>query len=390
MDCRGESVWTVIYRWFVIAELTGYYWKTVFHLKVFQLTQPENRFNHLNKKVMKPLYLLSIILIFLFSCQKENDEILNPEEYSQQIDFTVSEILQPGTPVKLIEFTDAGYYYCTGKTIFFTNYNGRGKIKSVESESDVTCLDYNSREKSLYFGTTSSGLGKYNGNKTKYFTAENSHLPLNYISHVACDGNGNTWFSASVHMQGGLVRYNGRSFTKYLPENSPLPDNLIHQVKYKNNNIYVVSDNPDKPGTIVLKITGNNWNKIFESGGCFIRSMDIGSNGDIYYVSDGREYCGGGLMSDEVVFSFRNQQKTVLREYEESKDHPYLLKIDKRNFVWVVKFPLHMGNTISVFDGEKWNKSPNDFSNVFIHCIEVDEKNNIWLGTSDGIYVLKQ
>jgi ligand-binding sensor domain-containing protein len=330
------------------------------------------------------------VFIFLFSCQNENVEILNPEDFSQEISFTVSEIFQPGIPVKWIELTEDGYYYCSGKTIFFVNSDQNRKVKSFESESDITCLEYNLREKSLYFGTASNGLGKYDGNQTKYYTSENAGLPRNYISHVACDNNGNTWFSSSVHMEGGLVKYNGSVFAKYLPENSPLPDNLVHQVICKNNSIYVVSDNPDKLGTIVSKITGNKWNKIFESGGCSINSMDIDSNGDIYYISDGREYCGGGLLSDEVVFSFSNQQKTVLREYEESMDLPYLVKVDKRNYVWVAKYPLHMGNIISVFDGEKWNKSPENFPEVSFYCIEVDDKNNIWLGTSDGIYILNQ
>ena len=339
---------------------------------------------------MNSRILFAIVLFFLFSCQEDNEEILNPENFSQEISFTVSEILQSGTPVKLIEFTEDGYYYCSGKTIFFVNFDRIRKIKSFESESDVTCMEYNLREKSLWFGTTSSGIGKYDGNKTKYYTEENAGLPRNYISHIACDENGNTWFSSSSHMEGGLIKYNGRVFAKYLPENSSLPDNLIHQVIYKNNNIYVVSGNPDKSGTIVSKITGNKWDALFESGGCSITSMDIDLNGDIYYVSDGREYCGGGLMSDEVVFSFHNQQKTVLREYGESIDLPYLLKVDKRNYVWVARYPLHMGNIISVFDGEKWNKAPEDFPEVSFYCIEVDEKNNIWLGTSDGIYVLSQ
>lgn len=228
-----------------------------------------------------------------------------------------------------------------------------------------------------------------NGN-IQYFTIDNSGFPRNLIRHVECDNSGNIWFNSSAHQLGGLIKYDGSNFSKLLPENSQLPANLIHHVKIKNGKTYVVSNNPKQGGTIVLEINSGSWTELFEDGGCSMSDIEIDSSGKIYYISDSREYCGGGLMLDEVVFSFNNNKKTVLRENEDYMDYPYLLKIDKRDFVWVVKFSSDQHENLSVFDGETWNEAPINFPDYFINCIEVDSQNNIWLGTSNGIYVLNQ
>ena len=81
----------------------------------------------------------------------------------------------------------------------------------------------------------------------------------------------------------------------------------------------------------------------------------------------------------------------MLREYPDLKHIPYyLLKTDKRNYLWNAKFGSQDLKRLSVYDGENWHQPPKDFPDDFINCIEVDNKNNIWLGTANGIYVLDQ
>ena len=66
------------------------------------------------------------------------------------------------------------------------------------------------------------------------------------------------------------------------------------------------------------------------------------------------------------------------------------MNCDKRNFLWVGKLIAREHKLLSVYDGNKWHEAPEEFPDVFIHCIEVDENNNIWLGTDNGIYILNQ
>jgi ligand-binding sensor domain-containing protein len=342
-------------------------------------------------------FLVLVLFVVFLSCDKKDTfpelcEIDNNSAskiFSKQIKFEISEHILAGKKVKQIELISNGYYYSVGKEIFLGNRNNRVS-SSFQAESDILALAYDENNKTLYLGTNKSGFGKLEGDEITYFTVENSGLPRNLISRVECDCNGNVWFSSSAHQLGGLIKYNGSRFQKYLPEDSHLPDNLIHEIEIKNGKMYIVSGNPNKTGTIITEIEGNNWTELFQSGGCSMGDLDIDSDGNIFYIDDSREYCGGGLFPDEVVFSFSNNQKTILREHEDIWHFPYLMKIDKRNYVWVAKFSSNQHGILSVFDGENWQEAPEEFPNSFIHCIEVDDDNNIWLGTNNGIYILNQ
>ena len=81
----------------------------------------------------------------------------------------------------------------------------------------------------------------------------------------------------------------------------------------------------------------------------------------------------------------------MLREHPDIMHiHYYLLRTDKRNYLWNVKFGVQDVKRLSVYDGKNWHQPPEDFPDDFINSIEVDEENNIWLGTNNGIYILNQ
>jgi len=333
--------------------------------------------------------LLLILVVFLFSCEKENEDFQEPEkEYSREISFEITDHLFSGENIKHIEFIENGFYYYSGNKIYLSDKSG-SMLKSFDVASDVLSMAYNPKNGTLYFGTKSSGLGKAKKSDIKYFTVENSNLPRNVIRQVECDVSGNVWCNTSAHMISGLVKYDGRRFIEYTPENSGLPENLIHNIRILNNSIYILSRDVET-GKVGLEFKNNSWHKLFQSGGCGPTDMDIDSEGNMYFIEDSREYCGGGLFPDDVLFSFRNNKKTAHREYEGIVDFPYLLKTDKRDFVWVAKFASVQPKHISVFDGNKWHASSTEFPDDFINCIEVDEENNIWLGTTNGIYILDQ
>jgi ligand-binding sensor domain-containing protein len=336
---------------------------------------------------MKTRFIIISILFFLFSCEKEKEETLPSEKFSQAISFDISEILLPGTPVKCIEITSGGYYYASGNTLFFEGKNG--ETRAVNARSEILSLAYNTKEQSIYFGTKSSGLGRNNGFETRFFTVEENNLPRNLVAAVECDDHGNVWLNCSAHQLGGLVKLTGQHLTTFLPENSPLEENLIYQLRHRNGKMYVMAQNPGT-GKSVFEIAGNNWSKLFETDGCNPADFDVDLRGTVYYIEDSREYCGGGLLPDLVLFAFSGQKKTIRREHENQQNHPYLLEVDKRDYVWKAKFYTDGHKVLSVFDGTQWHEAPDKFPDDFIYCIEVDEKNNIWLGTVNGIYILKQ
>ena len=333
--------------------------------------------------------LLLIFIVFLFSCQKDED-INEPDvEYSPEISFDITTHFFPAENIKQIEFADNRFYYSIGSKIFLADQTGR-TLKTYSADSDVLSLKFNPKDESLYFGTKSSGLGRSKSNNIQYFTVENSDLPRDLIRNVHADNDGNIWFNASAHQVGGLVKYDGKHFTEYNPENSDLPENLLHKICIRENEIFVLSRGAET-GKVGLKFKNNTWYGLFESGGCGITDMDIDSDANMYYIEDSREYCGGGLLPDDVVFVFKNGEKTMLREFPDLMHiHYYLLKTDKRNYLWNVKFGYQDLKRLSVYDGENWYQPPESFPDDFINCIEVDDENNIWLGTNNGIYILNQ
>ena len=141
-----------------------------------------------------------------------------------------------------------------------------------------------------------------------------------------------------------------------------------------------------------MKLSGDNWEQVLHTNGCNILStLEFDEEGRLYYIEDSREYCGGGLMPDYVVFTFINDQKVILREGELGSElYPYILKSDHHKNIWTARFYKEGYGILSVYNQKEWVKAPSGFPTATIRCIEVDENNSIWIGTEDGIYILEQ
>jgi hypothetical protein len=265
------------------------------------------------------------------------------------------------------------------------------QIFTFSASSAVYSMAYNPKDHALYFGTKESGLGRLFNGKIEYFTVENSGLPRNLISKVICDKDGNVWFISSANKLGGLIKCNGKSIEKFLPENSSIPGNLVYDITASGTDIYVSVADP-KSGTFIMKVRDNVWEQVLHTKGCYIfQKVEIDGEGKLYYLEDSREDCGGGLMPDYIVFTFINGEKIAVREGSMGTEFtPYILKCDKRNYLWSVKFYKEGYETLSVYNRKEWIKAPSGFPHETIRCMEVDAENSIWLGTDNGIYILKQ
>jgi ligand-binding sensor domain-containing protein len=335
------------------------------------------------------LFMILLQSMLVFACKKEP----SPEEkpIKPEVGFEISDHLYAGTSVKSIAFRNPGvYFYSTGSLIMLKD--SANKITTYQAGSIVYSMAYNSRDHSLYFGTKESGLGRLHNGNMEYFTVENSGLPRNLISQVICDQSGNIWFNSSASKLGGLIKYNGATIEKFLPENSSIPGNLIYEITASGDDIYLSVADPKGGGTYIMKVRNNKWEQVLRTTGCYVfQNMEIDRDGRLYYLEDSREYCGGGLMSDYIMFSFINGEKTAIREGAAGTEFlPYMIKCDKRNYVWSAKFYKAGYETLSVYNRKEWIKAPSGFPQETIRCMEVDDENSIWLGTDNGIFILKQ
>jgi len=327
----------------------------------------------------------------IYSCNRDAipDNNSGDQPVDSEISFDITEHLFKGSAVQSIALNgQGGYYFAVGKQINF--WESGKQLVSFPVSSEIYSMAFNLKEDALYFGTKESGLGVLKMNNITWFTKENSGLPRDLISKVVCDGEGNVWFNSSASKLGGLMKYNGNTIEKFLPENSALPGNIVYDITVSGRDVFVSAEDP-KSGFFIMKINGSNWSQVLHSKGCFIfQKVEVDHEGRIYYTDDSREYCGGGLIPDNVVFSFFNGEKTMIREGPLGTEFtPYMLKADKRNFIWQAKFYKEGYETLSVYNGKEWVKAPAGFPKDHIRCMETDEENRIWLGTNNGIYILK-
>ncbi len=116
--------------------------------------------------------------------------------------------------------------------------------------------------------------------------------------------------------------------------------------------------------------------------------MDVSSQGTLYVIDD--VGLSSSMMTNKVYRFRSNSVVNILPEISRFACHPYQLKADLRDYLWLAGFGAKEKTNLSVFDGEKWQKPPADFPGLLISCMAVDRSNSLWLGTDDGIYLLRQ
>jgi ligand-binding sensor domain-containing protein len=338
-------------------------------------------FNHgiLSLNMMKRLIIVLLGILSFSGCNiitEKEELILNPE-----IDFTISSHLAIGKEItSIVAIDENNYFYSIGNEIFCIE-NSRENHMSATSK--VLAMAWNDIGKVLWFGTWSSGLARFKDGKISYFTQISNNLPRDLVSDLVCDCNGTVWFSSSAHLLGGLGRYMNGGFKFYAPGNSSLPDNLIKSIACVGDRIFVATG-----GTVtqqkVVEIDGNKW-KLLPVAGYYLMDMDVDREGRVYVIDD--VGLSSSSNSTNKIYLFDNDNyRNILTD----GSWPHCLKTDLRNYLWVSKSGPENSGNLTVYDGKSWHEVPFGFPEMFINCISVDKDNAIWLGTTDGIYMLKQ
>ncbi len=335
-------------------------------------------------KKMKKDYPVFLFFLLIFSgCNtfpEDKDFLL-----SQEIRFDVSSHISVGENVScIVAFDENNYWYSADSKLVQCE---NSQVKNLMISSRILSLAWNSQNQTLWFGTSSSGLGQLKKGILSYYTKASDNLPRDLVSGLVCEKNGQVWFNCSAHQLGGLGCFHNGKFKFYTPGNSELPDNLIKSIAIRDQTIYVATG-----GTVerqkVLTITNNKW-KFLPVTGYYLMNMDVTRDGTVYVIDD------AGLSSSTSVtnkiYECKNGLVRDILPPGTGRDiSPHILKTDLRNYLWVSAFCQEDHSCLAVFDGENWYEAPSGFPDININCIAVDKNNNIWLGTSNGIYILNQ
>jgi ligand-binding sensor domain-containing protein len=328
--------------------------------------------------------LIFLFLLLISGCK--TGEIDDITLLNEEVSFKITAHLYPGTIIKAISFADQNHWFCTSGNEIIEVKKDQKTIHPVTSE--VISMDWNFAEGALWFGTNSSGLGRLKNGSISYFTKASHGLPrTEYIRNIVCDREGGVWFNSSAHKMGGLACYKNGSFTFYSPENSILPDNLVKSIAYSGNNLYVTTGGYVGQQKLV-KISGDQW-ELLPVTGYYLMDMTVDRNGILYLIDDHSLSSSMLNKSRIIVFDGQKIENLTPDNVSGSWYHPYILNTDMRNYLWVAKFGSETSRNLHIYNGKDWIE-PTSFPGDFIHCISIDSRNCVWLGTDNGIYLLEQ
>ena len=301
-------------------------------------------------------------------------------------------------------------------------------LSSQEDEAQVAqyvVLVFQDSRRNLWFGTLEKGVAKYDGNELVYLTMKDG-LPSNRITNIIEDSLGNLWFGTGA----GLSKFDGKAFTNYTLKND-LNSNMI-------SNLFVDSKGHFWVGTWggVYIFNGTEFEKfpipypkietpINEDTKNWITDIIEDHEGNIWFARDGYgavNYDGknvthilkkDGLYSNNITkieidkqghfwFGSRVAEKDNV-DPEKRKGSGGVTKYDRKNYTYFSEIPGlneadvyeiyrdHNNNIwISTVDFGVYRYNGNEFKSfdvpIAIMTIMEDDKGNMWLGGSGGLY----
>ncbi len=189
------------------------------------------------------------------------------------------------------------------------------------------------------------------------------------------------------------MKFDGTNWTAFTPQNSVLPGSLLSDIVMDNQNNKWVTINEGVNGGSIAKINGSNL-QIYDQEEIgiplyYFGNIASGSNNFIYVSID---YSLSSLADNTRpnIISFDGNSWKVINPVDENgKTLGYVGKIavDLTGYLWAST----SANGIAVYNGQNWiyNKS-NSVIESGVFDIAVDNNNNIWIGSGDGVYIINQ
>ncbi len=241
-------------------------------------------------------------------------------------------------------------------------------------------------------------------NKRNFFLSEENGLPLNDINTTFQDREGNIWFGSGGK---GLIKFTGEVFT-YFDKNELIPSNLvISMIKDESGNKWfstldkgVFRVSPDGKTTSIEYINSSVWS-IDQNK----RSIVFGSNFGLHVYKNGSwksYYEEDGLSSNRIRGVKRYTENSFLIGTSEGIEILNVLDNtltplvkSKENYTNIRDFVIQGDSILFAAQTGVYSARKGDITSIHrfdasINCIELDESNNLWVGTENGLYIRTQ
>jgi len=232
-----------------------------------------------------------------------------------------------------------------------------------------------------WIGTLSSGLIKFNDLSWEKINTSSSGLPSNDIECVTVDAAGNKWIGTSE----GLAIFDGSNWVVYDTLNSGLPSNGIRDIVIdKSDNKWIVTGGhfwghlyPES----LAKFDGTNWT-IFDSNNSILSDSE-----NVFCIiedKNGVKWFGtnnGLIKYDDFEWTRYTESNSGL-----ANNIIIGIVIDDSNNKWILHPHWSQKYILSKFDDQEWVNYPDTLSHSDSYwCLTVDKENKKWIGLNgDG------
>lgn len=337
--------------------------------------------------------IIASSFVLFFSCEKE---VTSPKD--RIIHIGNSEHILPNYYITSIDFDSEGTAWIGTFKQGILKYNGSATYYHSENSSlpdSIVVWDLTVDRNDVVWIGSDSGLIKYDGNNFIVYNTSNSPLAEDVVWSIAADDDNVLWLASCRFRQGGLMTFDGTNWTLYTPENSELPSNGIRDIVIDSRNTVWFTNNDAVYSNCIVRINNDNWT-IFDKD-------DFGF--DPYYF--------GLITVDTEDRIYATLDYSLSSHYDNSR--PNIIKFDDENWstifptentidsltfngnvnndndgnIWTTLFNKD-GLVLSAYDGENWTYYYPDIPSVSISDIVFDSNNTMWLGTGNGIFLIKQ
>ncbi|WP_027419817.1 ligand-binding sensor domain-containing protein [Crocinitomix catalasitica] len=294
--------------------------------------------------------------------------------------------------------------YFAGRNVGFMKYNVSENKASIYQEVGNTILTFAITEKFMFgVGTNSGGYLIDRQKKVDYFTSQNG-LTTDNLTSVFIDAEKNIWLGTDGK---GLLKFSGKSIVSY-SQNDRLSSDLVLSINQdaKGNFIFGTYDagitkwmkdgahkyivGKDKIAdntiwTVDYDEQGNLWYGT-SSGLTILNSQDEILNHPLLGVK--RKFRSILRLNDSLALLGGDDGLTIL-----SKDSSYILHKNLNiNKLIRLNGKVYSGGFNGLYEFSKDFTSYKEIKMPIkdINSLCVDAENNLWIGTMNGLYVMKQ
>jgi ligand-binding sensor domain-containing protein len=260
--------------------------------------------------------------------------------------------------------------------------NDKSPISSILPNIRIWDMDVDSQGN---VWIASDGLIKYDGRKFTYFTTENSDIPEDIVWSIAIDSEDKIWIASNRSGLGGLATFDGSNWEIYTPENSALPVNMVHWIEIaENDNVWLsLSEKTSSP--YLVKIAGDVWTVYSKEELGFtpnwLGKIQLNSKNELVCEIDD---LGGSIdKTRPIVFIFNGQSSEQIQFANMWNIKSFSL--DDEDNIWCYDrygLAIHDGDSLFFYD--------DNFNDAEVFAIEQANDGKMWIGTTNGIYIINK